>query len=153
MKKCFVILITGVVALCVASVMHAGTTAPDVIRMQNKAYSEHTKGIVEFSHKKHAEEYKAGCGQCHHDENKKPLDGLKAGDPVQSCIECHKVPGEPPKGKDAPKLTPQQRLEYHAEAVHDNCRECHKKFNKEKGLKVKDPGYAPTTCNQCHPKN
>lgn len=125
----------------------------DVIKMENKAYTEHKKGIVEFSHKKHAEDYGTGCGECHHDENNKPLDNLKAGDDVQNCIECHKIPAEKPKGKDAPELTRSQELEYHAEAIHDNCRGCHKKYNKEKGLKSKDPGYAPTSGMQCHPKD
>jgi hypothetical protein len=153
MKKSMFMGMAGILVLFLSTAMYAGTTVQDVIRMENKAYSKHTKGIVEFSHKKHMEDYKAGCGECHHDEKGKPLDGLKAGAPVQGCIECHKIPGEAPKGKDAPKLTKQQSLEYHADAVHDNCRECHKKFNKEKGLKAKDPGYAPTACTQCHPKN
>ena len=93
-----------------------------------------------------------GIGECHHDEKNQPLDSLQMGDNVQNCIECHKIPGEKPKGKDAPKLTRQQELEYHAEAIHDNCRGCHKAHNKEKGLKSKDPGYAPTSCKDCHPK-
>ena len=134
------------------TVIYAGTTVPDVIKMENKAYTEHKKGIVEFSHKKHAEDYKVGCGNCHHDENNTPLDNLKEGDNVQNCIECHKIPGERPKGKDVPKLTKQQRLEYHAEAIHYNCKDCHKCYNKERGLKSKDPGYAPTSCTKCHPK-
>ncbi len=61
--------------------------------MDNKAYSEHTKSISTFSHKKHNEEYKIGCGECHHDAKGKPLNDLKLGDDVQGCIECHKIPG------------------------------------------------------------
>ncbi len=141
--------IAGVFA---ATVIYAGTTVTDVIKMQNPAYTRHAKGIVVFPHKKHVEDYKAGCGECHHDENNKPLDGLKIGDNVANCIECHKIPGEAPKGKDAPKLSKAQKLEYHAEAIHYNCRGCHKAYNKEKGLKLKDPGHAPTSCKQCHPK-
>ena len=144
------LLTVAAAAFLVATTLHAGTAVQDIIKMDNKAYPEHKKGIVEFSHKKHAEEYGASCGECHHDEKNQPLKNLKAGDNVQNCIECHKTPGEKPKGKDAPKLTRSQELEYHAEAIHDNCRDCHKDYNKEKGLKAKDPGFAPTTCKECH---
>jgi len=135
------------VGICIAA-------APDVIKMENPAYQKHKKGIVEFSHKKHAEDYAAahpdlyknGCGECHHDDQGKPLT-LKADDPVQGCIECHKKPSERPKGKDAPKLSKKEKLEYHAEALHYNCKGCHKSFNKKTGTKK-----APTTCTKCHPK-
>ncbi len=152
-NKRALLLILGIAVVFLTTAVYAGTTVPDVIKMENKAYTKHKKGIVEFSHKKHTEDYKVGCGNCHHDENNTPLDNLKKGDNVQNCIECHKIPGERPKGKDAPKLTKQQRLEYHAEAIHYNCKDCHKCYNKERGLKSKDPGYAPTSCTKCHPKN
>jgi hypothetical protein len=150
------LLVTTIIAFAVifvAAALYAGTEVPDVIKMQNDY--EHTKGIVEFSHKKHAEDYKAGCGECHHDENNKPLDTLKTGDNVQKCIECHKKPGEVPKDlkkkwrdkkikkKEKDKLS----LEFHAEALHDNCQGCHKKWNKKNKSKA-----APTTCVKCHPK-
>jgi hypothetical protein len=125
----------------------AGTTVPDVIKMDTKGYTEHTKGIVEFHHKKHIEEYKLTCGECHHDKDHKPLANLKAGDNVQGCIECHKIPGEKPKGKDAPKLTEKEVLQYHAEAMHQNCQGCHKEYNKKNNTNT-----APTTCVKCHPK-
>ena len=38
-------------------------------------------------------------------------------------------------------------LEYHAEALHENCKGCHRQFNK----KYK-PKKAPTTCTKCHAK-
>jgi hypothetical protein len=147
------IALIGICILFVTTGINAGTTVPDCIKMENKAYEKHKKSIVLFSHKKHVEEYKTGCGECHHDENNTPLDHLKEGDAVQNCIECHKMPGERPKGKGAPKLTKKERLAYHAEAIHYNCKDCHKKFNKKKGLKSKDEGAAPTTCKQCHPHN
>lgn len=150
------LLVTTIITFAVifaAAALYAGTDVPDVIKMQNDY--EHTKGIVEFSHKKHAEDYKAGCGECHHDENNQPLDTLKAGDNVQKCIECHKKPGEVPKDlkkkwrdkkikkKEKDKLS----REFHAEAIHDNCRGCHKVWNKKNKSKA-----APTTCVKCHPK-
>ncbi|KPJ76950.1 MAG: hypothetical protein AMJ54_09780 [Deltaproteobacteria bacterium SG8_13] len=145
----------GVAVLFLAAGIHAATDLPEVIKLESPEYAEHEKGIVEFSHKKHSDEYakkspdlyKNGCGECHHDADNKPLKNLKAGDSVQRCIECHKKPGEKPKGKGAPKLTKAQELEYHAEALHDNCRVCHKKFNKANNTKA-----APTTCTKCHPK-
>lgn len=147
-KKLFLIaVIVGVSMLFVAAGIYAGTKVDDVIKMENKAYKKHTKSIMSFSHKKHIEEYKAGCGECHHDDKGKPLDNLKEGDNVQNCIECHKKSGERPKGKGAPKLSKKERLDYHAEAIHYNCKDCHKKFNTKNKTKK-----APTTCAKCHPK-
>ncbi len=149
------IAVIGVVLLSMAgiSALYAGTDVKDVIKMENKAYEKHKRGIVMFTHKKHVDEYKAGCGECHHDENNKPLNNIKIGDDVKNCIECHKIPSEKPrKKKGAPKLTKKERLDYHAEAIHYNCRDCHKKFNTEKGLSSKDEGAAPVTCKQCHPR-
>jgi hypothetical protein len=158
-----VVLIAGVLMVFGASSLYAGTNVADVIKMENKAYAKHTKGIVEFTHKKHMEDYakanpdlyKNGCGVCHHDENNKPLSALKAGDDVKNCIECHKKPGEMPaaekKAMKAEKLKKAEqnskKLAYHAEALHDNCRGCHKDFNKMTKTKK-----APTTCTKCHPK-
>lgn len=149
MRKKYLIIMAvfGIAVLFAATGIYAGTNVSDVIMMQNKAYSKHKKGIATFSHKKHVEDYKAGCGECHHDAEGKPLDNLKAGDDVQNCIECHKKPSERPKGKGAPKLTKKQRLDYHAEAIHYNCKDCHKKFNRKTKTKK-----APTTCAKCHPK-
>ena len=154
-RSLLISVVIGVAVMFFAAGIYAGTKAPDMIKMDNPAYKEHKKGIVDFSHKKHAVDYaqkapdlyKAGCGVCHHDDKGKPLSGLKDGDEVQSCIECHKKPSEKPKGKDAPKLSRKEKLEYHAEALHENCRGCHKDYNK--AFKTKD---APTTCTKCHPK-
>jgi hypothetical protein len=147
-------------AVCVAIMfaagsIYAGTAVQDMIKMENKAYSEHTKAIVEFSHKKHNEEYKIGCGECHHDDKGKPLNDLKLGDDVQNCIECHKIPGQMPgelkkemrANKVSRKELAAKEMEYHAEAIHENCITCHKKFNKENKTKA-----APQTCTKCHPK-
>ena len=146
-KHLIILAVFGIAAMFFATSIYAGTAVEDMIKMENEAYAKHKKSIVIFSHKKHTEDYKAGCGECHHDENGKPLNDLKMGDDVQNCIECHKIASERPKGKDAPKLTKKQKLDYHAEAIHYNCKGCHKKFNKETGTKA-----APTTCAKCHPK-
>ncbi|MFO7965809.1 MAG: cytochrome c3 family protein [Desulfobacterales bacterium] len=146
------VMLVVVAGFFAATAIFAGTSVPDVVEMKNPAYEKHTRGIASFTHKKHTETYGIGCGECHHDDSGEPLTDLEYGDEVKNCIECHSIPGQPPRGKDAPKLTEAQKLEYHAEAIHENCRDCHRKYNKEKGLKRKDPGYAPTTCSQCHPK-
>jgi hypothetical protein len=138
--------LAGFALMVTAGGLYAGTQFVDVIKLENKAYEKHTKGIVEFTHKKHTEEYGAACGDCHHDDKGQPLE-LAEGDDVQGCIACHKKPGEAPKGKDAPKLSKKEKLEYHAEALHRNCKDCHKAHNRKNKTKA-----APTTCTKCHPK-
>ncbi len=148
--------IVGVATLFIAAGIYA-KAAPDVIELQDQAYKEHKKGVVKFEHKKHGEEYAKTysdlypnkCGECHHDDKGKALTELKDGDDVKKCIECHKIASEAPKGKDAPKkLSKKEKIkEYHAEALHENCKGCHKKFNK-----AYKPKKAPTTCTKCHPK-
>jgi hypothetical protein len=96
-KKLLVLFVViGMVLSSAAGFIFAATTVQDVIRMENKAYEEHTKAIVDFTHKKHNEEYKIGCGECNHDDKGKPLNNFKLGDEVQSCIECHQIPGQMP---------------------------------------------------------
>ncbi len=121
--------------------------SPDVIAMNNSAYSKHTKGIVTFTHQKHVKDYSIGCGDCHHDESGTPLE-LSEGDSVEGCIECH---SETKKPKDE-KLSKEESIaKYHKEALHANCIGCHKAYNVEHGdPKGKKP--APTSCGKCHPK-
>ena len=155
-KKILRVSVVVAATLFIAAGIYA-KAVPDVIPLQDPAYKEHKKGVVKFEHKKHWDDYskeypefyKNGCGECHHDKDGKPLTELKDGDDVKKCIECHKEPAEAPKGKKAKKkLTKKEKIkEFHAEALHANCRGCHKKFNK----KYK-PKKAPTTCAKCHPK-
>jgi len=150
MNRRSISLLLGVAIIAVlfaAAAVVAGTTvADDIIFKPILDTGKYKDKLVHLSHKKHVEEYGAKCGDCHHDDQGKPLD-LKEGDDVQKCIECHKKPGERPKGKNAPKLSKKERLEYHAEAFHYNCKACHKKHNKAKKTKA-----APTTCTKCHVK-
>ena len=149
--------LTVMATFLIVNCLYAGKDVKDVIKMENKAFEKHTKGIVTFTHKKHSKEYaeknpdlyKNACGECHHDKDNKPLTQLKEGDEVQNCIECHKKPGYI-KGKEAKGLTKEQKREYYANAIHDNCKECHKNFNKKMKLKSKDKGAAPVSCKQCH---
>ncbi|RJQ79344.1 MAG: cytochrome C [Desulfobacteraceae bacterium] len=135
--------VVAVLSLMIAAGIYAATV-PDVIEML--APYEHTKGPVTFTHKKHVDDYKIACGDCHHDDKGQPLTALKTGDPVKKCFDCHSKPGEI-KGKEAKGLSDKDKRAYHANAVHDNCIDCHKKFNKGK-----DPKPAPQVCKDCHPK-
>jgi len=162
-KKLLVLVIVVSAALFAAGGIFA-KAVPKVIKLEDPAYKEHKKGVVEFTHGKHQKEYaekypefyKNGCGECHHDKDGKPLSSLKEGDDVQKCIECHKIASEVPqkikkewKAKKVKKAEKKKKkLEYHAEALHINCRDCHRKYNK----KYKPEKKAPTTCTKCHPK-
>jgi len=149
-KLFMVLFIVAIAGAFISSGLYAGTEVKDVIKMENPAYKKHTKGIATFTHKKHVDEYKATCGDCHHDKDNKPLTDLKAGDDVKNCIECHKIAEKAKSTKDK-KLTDKEKREYHADAIHDNCIECHKTTNEKKtGKKTDGPG--PTKCNDCHPK-
>lgn len=145
-KRSLGILIIAIIAasLFLAGGICAATKVPDEIQM--KSDYEHKKSITVFTHAKHVNDYKINCGECHHDDQGKPLNNLKEGDDVQKCIECHKKPGEL-KGKKAKGLSKKEKREYHANAVHDNCKGCHRKHNKENKTKA-----APTKCTDCHPK-
>jgi len=146
-------LLAVVLLLFVAFAIYAGTGVKDVIKMKNPKYAKHTKGIVQFPHKKHSTEFKLKCGDCHHDDKNAPLD-LKEGDKVESCISCHKIPGKLTKEKKAElktvtdkKVKLSETLKFHAEAMHKNCVGCHKAHKKKTKTKA-----APTLCTKCHPK-
>ncbi|NQT69906.1 MAG: cytochrome c3 family protein [Desulfobacteraceae bacterium] len=167
-KNCLIIaLVAGIAVLFVAAGLYAGTEVKDEIPMNNKAYKEHKESILVFTHKKHMTEYAEkhpelypnGCGDCHHEDKdgkSVPLKDLKEGDEVKNCIECHKKPAFiNTKERKKKKLKKEDLVkEYHANAMHENCQGCHKKYNKKMSLKSKDEGYAPTKakCKMCHPK-
>jgi hypothetical protein len=154
----------GFMTLICVVVLYAGTTVPDVIMMENSAYETHKKDIVEFKHKVHAEElgqkypevFENGCGECHHNDNGEPQKRLKIGDDVENCVECHNKPGKMPKEikrelrsqKVSRKEKKAKELEYHAEALHDKCKQCHREVRKKTKLKT-----APISCTKCHRKD
>ena len=161
-------MIVGIATLFIAAGIYAGSAeVKDEIPMENKAYKKHEESIHVFTHKKHVKEYaeknpdlyKNGCGECHHEEKDGKiiqLKELKEGDEVKNCIECHKTP-EYINTKERKKRGLKKEdlvKEFHANAVHENCQGCHKKYNKKKGFKSKDKGFAPTKskCKACHPK-
>lgn len=158
-----VLVIFAVVLLCTAALVSAQNEVPEVIPMDNPDYETHEKGIVRFKHRAHIDEFSArypelfknDCGTCHHDDEGLPLTDLQAGDPVDGCIDCHYEPGEMPSSvkremrrQNASRQEIKDReIDYHAEAVHDLCRGCHRTVRKKSGTKA-----APTTCTGCHPR-
>ncbi len=90
-RGCLTFLLTGIAMIFAVTSLYAA--APDTMKMEDASY-KHTKEIVEFSHKKHAEDYKVACGECHHDKDGKALNDLTADSKVQKCIECHSKPGK-----------------------------------------------------------
>lgn len=139
-----VVIIALMAGLFLVAAVYAGTKMP--AKMEIYAPYKHKKSPVMFDHLKHQKEYKIACGECHHDDKGKPLTNLKEGDDVKRCYDCHKKPGEL-KGKKAKGLTKEEKLAYHANALHENCVGCHKKYDKENKTKK-----APTKCTACHPK-
>jgi hypothetical protein len=151
-KNLLIMAVIGCTALFLAAGL-AIAAAPDVIPMETAAYKKHTKGIIQFTHTKHATDYGAKCGDCHHDKDGKPLNDLTADSPVQKCVACHAETGK--MDKDDKKLSDIEKTKkYHKEALHENCSGCHKESNKAKGLKKNDPKAAPekSNCKGCHPK-
>ena len=109
--------------------------APDDVKIENEGYKKDKKGPVTLSHKKHNEEYKVNCTECHHDFQ----DGKnvwKEGDPVKKCGECH----------DSKKK--QGKVMKLQNAYHKNCKTCHKTLVKEK----KSDKAPFKKCNDCHQK-
>jgi hypothetical protein len=109
-------------------------------KMGDKAPSCINCHDLEETHNSHSEQ---GCGECHMDEQGNPMEVME----IKKCIECHDTPGLAARGMTAPKLSKDERLKYHGEAVHYSCRGCHRKYNQENNTKA-----APLACNGCHPK-
>lgn len=108
--------------------------SPVDVKIENQGYKKDKKGSVHLSHKKHSEEYKIACTECHHDY-KDGKNMWKEGDPVKKCTECHN-----PEKKEG-------NVDKLMSAFHKNCKDCHKdvaKQGKEKAPHKK--------CNDCHAK-
>ena len=137
-KKILVLIMavfTGLIFLTVSALIAADVDVPDVITIENKGYQKDKKGPVTFSHKKHHDEYKEACTECHHDY-KDGKNTWKEGDPVKKCSECHD-----PEKKNGKVMKLQN-------AYHRNCKNCHKEVV-EKDSSKKAP-YKK--CTKCHGK-
>lgn len=119
---------------------------PAEMEMKNtKMFEKHRMGIVTFHHEKHSapkpDGYGLNCGECHHDAKGKPLTGLKPGEPVKKCADCHSKPGKPKRERGiSPEEWKSMQLKYYYGAIHENCVGCHKKMK------------GPVKCTECHPK-
>ncbi|MDA3787676.1 MAG: cytochrome c3 family protein [Desulfobacula sp.] len=145
-------LAAGIAVIFVTTGLYAGTDVPETITMDYNQYKKRTKKppkykFIEFNHKKHNEEYKISCGECHHDENNEALSDLKIGDDVEKCVECHTQLEKP---KDREKRKDIMILE---NAMHGNCVDCHKEVNIKAGDPKGRKGPAPTSCTKCHLRN
>ncbi|MFH2090961.1 MAG: cytochrome c3 family protein [Pseudomonadota bacterium] len=161
-KLLTLLLIAGIAVVFMATGLQAGTKADDIITMNSKVYKTHTKSpdaqknpakLVEFTHKKHNEEFKLECGACHHDDKGKPL-ALKMGDDVQKCDTCHdreKADKKDAKFKGVAEGTKNPvDIKHHKTAMHENCIGCHITTNIAAGDKTGKKGKAPTSCKNCH---
>lgn len=118
----------GLMVLIAASFLFAISF---VYAQPQDVYKLHWEGAkfppVDFTHKKHIENYKVDCKVCHHKD-------ANPAEKAQKCTTCHDIA----EAKDnAPKAM---------DAYHKNCIDCHKKEN-EAGK------AAPTKCNECHKKS
>jgi hypothetical protein len=132
---------TAILFLAVGSLTAADI--PDTVTMDSKIYPKHTKGLSTFSHKKHADHKDIGCADCHHVYT----DGKntwKEGDEVQKCEACHTKVGKAPKGMKKDEKV----KEYQKDALHANCKGCHKKMIDKKS----ELGKKISKCTGCHPK-
>jgi hypothetical protein len=131
-----VVVLTSLMFLTVGALTAADQPAPaDEVMIENTGYKADKKGPVKLSHKKHHEEYKVACAECHH-EYKDGKNVWKEGQKVKKCSECHS-----PLKKEGKVL--KLNLSYHK-----NCKDCHKKVVEQDSNKK-----APfKKCNDCHQK-
>ena len=142
------LLAAGIAVIFVATALQAGTEVKDTLTLETDGYKKRKKAppkfnFVEFTHAKHAVDYKISCGDCHHDKEGKALD-IKAGDDVQGCGECHNKFEKDKKNK--------KDIMVHENAMHENCIGCHKDVNKKAGDPKGMKGAAPASCGKCHTK-
>ncbi len=119
----------------------AAQQVPVEITLKPAIWPSPTMTPVQFNHKKHSQELKIACTQCHH-LYKDGVNTWKEGDQVEQCEKCHTEPtvlGEM-------KLPPDQQKLNLKFAFHTNCQPCHKKMKAEK-----PDTKAPTICTGCHP--
>ncbi len=127
------VVFTGLLFLTVGALTAADV--PDDVKIENKGYQKDKKGHVKFSHKKHHEEYKAACTDCHHDY-KDGKNVWKDSDKAEKCSKCHNP------------LKKEGKVKKLQNAYHRNCKNCHKAY-----IKDHPDSKAPyKKCTKCHEK-
>ena len=129
------VVFTGLLFLTVGALIAADVPVPDEVTIENKGYKKDKKGPVKLTHKKHSEEYKVACADCHHDY-KDGKNVWKDTDPVKKCSECHNP------------LKKEGKVKKLQNAYHRNCKNCHKAY-----IKDHPDSKAPyKKCTKCHQK-
>jgi hypothetical protein len=141
-RSLFVLTAAALGVVFLFAVVYATQQAADTMTMNSGVYETHTKGLATFNHKKHNVDYKIPCNECHH-VYKDGKNVWKEGDEVQKCEACHKE-ASLPKGETCSKEEKIKR--FHKDALHANCKGCHKTIEDPEKKK------ALTTCTACHPK-
>jgi hypothetical protein len=116
----------------------------DEVSIQSSLWKSPKYGPSKLTHKKHVDEHKVACQDCHH-VYKDGKNVWKEGDDVQRCDACHTCVKTGKALKDA---TPEQKKLSLFNAYHNNCKGCHVKYNKEK-----KSNKAPFKCTACHKKS
>jgi mono/diheme cytochrome c family protein len=159
-KLLTLLIIAGIAVIFIATGLQAATTVGDTVTIESSVIKKRTKSpdskkptkLVEFTHKKHHEEFKIECSNCHHDDKGQPLTALKAGDDVKTCETCHDR--DKAVKKDAKftgvYFTKATDIKAIKNAMHENCIGCHITTNIAKGDKTGKKGPAPTKCTECH---
>jgi hypothetical protein len=123
--------------------LYAEQKTPDEVSITSSLWKTPKYGPSNFTHKKHVDDHKIGCQDCHH-VYKDGKNVWKQGDNVQKCDACHTCVKT---GKALKEATPEEKKLSLFNAYHDNCKGCHAKYNKENKTKK-----APATCTACHKK-
>lgn len=135
-KTRLLVAILGALSFLAAAVAIAkpAKEAPDTVTIDG---CQNKKPPPKLLHKKHAEDYKVDCKECHH-----KTEGIVPGGEmeVKKCWECHKTPDEP----DTPICTTKNPKK---NPFHIQCIGCHKKHRKEN-----EGSKAPKKCKGCHVK-
>jgi Class III cytochrome C family len=146
--------VVGAIFFIVAGVVAAEETIPEVIHFAGAAdggasaelHPSIYTGLVKFQHEMHFSDYGASCGDCHHDEEREPIDDYSA-DNSYSCGDCHDGEGliRGPIAENA--ASEADLLARRANVLHIRCIGCHKQANAEQHLV-----RAPEACRICHTK-
>ena len=130
-----IVVFTGLLFLTVGALIAADVTDPDEVKIENKGYQKDKKGPIKFSHKKHHEDYKVACTECHHDY-KDGKNVWKDSDKAEKCSKCHNP------------LKKEGKVKKLQNAYHRNCKNCHKAY-----IKDHPDSKAPyKKCTKCHQK-
>ena len=132
----------AVLFVCV-NLSRAQPESPDEVTIHSELWTVDKYEDSKLSHKKHAEEYKISCTDCHH-VYKDGKNVWKEGDEVQKCDACHTCVKT---GKALKEASAEEKKLSLYNAFHENCKGCHKEFNKKNNTKD-----APTKCTDCHAK-